>query len=108
LAELGWLFPERRYLKKISPDIPAGCSLGFAPQKREQNSSFPQSQNSVKPSKISPPPQNAIDIALRGMAIPGESLIGLTRSFARENVFDDDEREKRQGPSKVRNPLNQH
>ena len=24
LAELGWLFPERRYLKRISPDIPAG------------------------------------------------------------------------------------
>jgi hypothetical protein len=24
LAELGWLFPEKRYLKTISPDIPAG------------------------------------------------------------------------------------
>jgi hypothetical protein len=24
LAEPGWLFPERRYLKKIMPDIAAG------------------------------------------------------------------------------------
>jgi hypothetical protein len=24
LAELGWLFPERRYLKRITPEIAAG------------------------------------------------------------------------------------
>jgi hypothetical protein len=37
--------------------------------------SFRQSQSSLKPSKISLLPQNIIDIALRGLAIPGDSLL---------------------------------
>jgi len=62
------------------------CSgLIFEGLRHETPSRIPRSersQSSLKPSKISPPPQNAIDIALRGMAIPGESLVGLTGSFA--------------------------
>jgi len=54
------------------------CSgLIFEGLRHETPSRIPRSersQSSLKPSKISPPPQNAIDIALRGMAIPGESL----------------------------------
>jgi hypothetical protein len=34
-----------------------------------------------QPSKISPPPMNAIDIALRGIAFTSESLIGLKQKF---------------------------
>jgi hypothetical protein len=41
------------------------------------------SQSCLKPSKIVPHPPNAIDIALRGMAVPGETLVGLRQSFAR-------------------------
>jgi hypothetical protein len=32
-------------------------------------------QKPLKPSKISPPPGNGIDIALRGIALPGQSLL---------------------------------
>jgi hypothetical protein len=39
--------------------------------------SFQETQSFPKPSKITPRPQNAIDIALRGMAIPGETPAGL-------------------------------
>jgi hypothetical protein len=40
-------------------------------------------RNLSKPPKISPPPVNPIDIALRRIAIPAESLFRLRRSFAR-------------------------
>jgi hypothetical protein len=39
--------------------------------------SFRPSQSFRKPLKISPPSGTAIDIALRGIAIPGETLPGI-------------------------------
>jgi len=47
---------------------------GFVPPNSWQNVPFRPSENFLKPSKISPPPENEIDIALRGTAIPGASL----------------------------------
>ena len=44
--------------------------------------SLRSSQSFLKPSKIIPHSPNAIDIALRGIFIPGESLDGTRRSFA--------------------------
>jgi hypothetical protein len=63
--------------KEIHCTLQRADLCGFAPQKPWQNVSSRPSQTSVKPSKISLPPDNAIDIALSGMPIPGESLARL-------------------------------